>query len=300
MSELRMISMPPDPERVQGVLELKEIEFLHPKTGLKSSFWVPATVPDEALVNLPSPGVEPGAPARHRITAETWTLDNRNGQHLTLLRLGAALVMAQTPRDLCVFLRSIAGADGASHGGGAWSMWIWPPITTQERLRQLCELLENKAPVDERHMVQCFAQAMQLTHLNCMFCAIQLPPRTRLYLESFFSAVSRVRVARFVILMMPVCTDATCLAKMARLHLAIYGGVEIDGAIVMPRQHKCVACQEREALPLVTKFKKCSSCRSVYYCSVSCQRAHWPKHRPECPLLTKEREAEGAEYDADT
>lgn len=27
---------------------------------------------------------------------------------------------------------------------------------------------------------------------------------------------------------------------------------------------------------------RCSRCRSVFFCSASCQRAHWPVHKPLC------------------
>lgn len=31
--------------------------------------------------------------------------------------------------------------------------------------------------------------------------------------------------------------------------------------------------------------KRCSRCRSVYYCSVSCQREAWPSHKEECAIF---------------
>ena len=36
---------------------------------------------------------------------------------------------------------------------------------------------------------------------------------------------------------------------------------------------------------------KCSVCMQTYYCSSTCQRAHWSQHRDSCrvPLLTTER-----------
>jgi len=43
----------------------------------------------------------------------------------------------------------------------------------------------------------------------------------------------------------------------------------------------CVTCMK--AVPEVAKLKSCKACRSVYYCSKECQRAHWPLHKRECP-----------------
>jgi hypothetical protein len=46
-----------------------------------------------------------------------------------------------------------------------------------------------------------------------------------------------------------------------------------------PRYRKsCVACN-------VTKvdLKSCARCKYVHYCSISCQKNHWPVHKYECP-----------------
>ena len=42
---------------------------------------------------------------------------------------------------------------------------------------------------------------------------------------------------------------------------------------------RCDACAE----PAAT-LKRCTKCRLVAYCSVACQRKHWPAHKPDCCL----------------
>ena len=44
-----------------------------------------------------------------------------------------------------------------------------------------------------------------------------------------------------------------------------------------PLRH-CVICG------VSTRFK-CEACQDVYYCSVPCQRKHWPQHRLQCKAL---------------
>jgi hypothetical protein len=45
--------------------------------------------------------------------------------------------------------------------------------------------------------------------------------------------------------------------------------------------HVCVSCR-KESSP-DEKFLRCSACRIVRYCSLNCQRAHWPSHKHVCP-----------------
>ena len=40
---------------------------------------------------------------------------------------------------------------------------------------------------------------------------------------------------------------------------------------------RCAACGRSG-----DDLKGCTSCKLVKYCNVSCQRAHWPKHKKEC------------------
>lgn len=41
----------------------------------------------------------------------------------------------------------------------------------------------------------------------------------------------------------------------------------------------CATCQ---SLSKTLSLRKCSQCKSVRYCSVECQRKHWPEHKKEC------------------
>jgi len=53
------------------------------------------------------------------------------------------------------------------------------------------------------------------------------------------------------------------------------GGVEPTTAA----RDTCAACGKTSSSD---RLKQCSRCRSVSYCSKSCQQAHWSKHKPTC------------------
>jgi hypothetical protein len=50
--------------------------------------------------------------------------------------------------------------------------------------------------------------------------------------------------------------------------------------------HYCAECGKEEGE--TSSLKTCKSCMVVKYCSVACQRNHWPKHKKLC----KQRAAE--------
>uniref|UniRef100_A0A915A697 MYND-type domain-containing protein n=1 Tax=Parascaris univalens TaxID=6257 RepID=A0A915A697_PARUN len=41
----------------------------------------------------------------------------------------------------------------------------------------------------------------------------------------------------------------------------------------------CSYCLEPDR---TTKLEKCAACKSIFYCSRSCQKADWPMHKVEC------------------
>lgn len=46
---------------------------------------------------------------------------------------------------------------------------------------------------------------------------------------------------------------------------------------------KCNKCQKQA-------YKRCSKCKSVWYCSRECQVGDWPQHKEKCKRITKEFE----------
>ena len=53
--------------------------------------------------------------------------------------------------------------------------------------------------------------------------------------------------------------------------------VETDKRHVGSKEGCCAACEKT-----LSNLKRCSRCRTVYYCSVECQRAHWAHHKLVC------------------
>ena len=42
---------------------------------------------------------------------------------------------------------------------------------------------------------------------------------------------------------------------------------------------RCFLCQKEGRSP---PLRRCSQCEVAYYCSKTCQRGHWKKHKPAC------------------
>ncbi|KAH6912043.1 hypothetical protein BKA70DRAFT_1266388 [Coprinopsis sp. MPI-PUGE-AT-0042] len=55
---------------------------------------------------------------------------------------------------------------------------------------------------------------------------------------------------------------------------------DVKAVVLKKCSNEVQGCRVREGD--VAQFKRCSACRLVSYCSVSCQKAHWPKHKAAC------------------
>lgn len=56
---------------------------------------------------------------------------------------------------------------------------------------------------------------------------------------------------------------------------------ECDAKIKIEMGKACVCCKAIAGKDS-DKFKVCSRCRSVSYCSQTCQKTHWKVHKPDC------------------
>ena len=56
------------------------------------------------------------------------------------------------------------------------------------------------------------------------------------------------------------------------------------------RETVCDGCMRLASEDDVEKFKKCSGCKAVFYCRITCQKTAWTSyHRDECQSLRKVR-----------
>jgi hypothetical protein len=51
------------------------------------------------------------------------------------------------------------------------------------------------------------------------------------------------------------------------------------------KSHRCNGCNQEE---VHANFKRCSTCKLVYYCSKSCQKRHWSEHQIHCNAITEQ------------
>lgn len=66
--------------------------------------------------------------------------------------------------------------------------------------------------------------------------------------------------------------------------LVAAGSIKCSFCGVTPK--RAIDEPDRNVAPIV--FKKCGQCKSVHYCSVGCQKQHWPKHKIDCAKVAKQ------------
>jgi hypothetical protein len=68
--------------------------------------------------------------------------------------------------------------------------------------------------------------------------------------------------------------------QTSRMRLSLGDDGDITSSTTVPA---CAQCNEYiNAHP-----KRCAACQRVYYCAVTCQRAHWPTHKSFCRLVSQ-------------
>jgi hypothetical protein len=67
---------------------------------------------------------------------------------------------------------------------------------------------------------------------------------------------------------------------MERLMVPMLDAASKAGAVVVPHG-RCAFCEESPERAAM-KLSLCGRCRKVSYCSVGCQKAHWPVHKRMC------------------
>lgn len=54
--------------------------------------------------------------------------------------------------------------------------------------------------------------------------------------------------------------------------------------IILPRSRICSNCG-KSGLEIGSELKRCTRCKTVYYCDATCQKSHWKKHKLECVTM---------------
>ncbi|CAD0114382.1 unnamed protein product [Aureobasidium uvarum] len=63
---------------------------------------------------------------------------------------------------------------------------------------------------------------------------------------------------------------------------------ESQSQLQQPAEKTCAQCKKPEEDPEEKPLKACTTCKSVYYCSRECTKAHYKVHKKECAKLAQE------------
>jgi hypothetical protein len=86
----------------------------------------------------------------------------------------------------------------------------------------------------------------------------------------------------------PVCDSdrchliaSRCIDKFYDNMASVSGEESLSSSKILNLCAHCGRCENKE-----TKLLKCSRCNQTSYCNAECQKAHWPKHKKACKLVT--------------
>ena len=76
--------------------------------------------------------------------------------------------------------------------------------------------------------------------------------------------------------------ESSTIVKLERKNTIITVALPVE-----ERSHQCSGCWK-----FGSQLRRCSKCQSVRYCSVQCQKSHWPKHKVLCDAIKELSEKE--------
>ena len=83
---------------------------------------------------------------------------------------------------------------------------------------------------------------------------------------------------------LPICQPGFCQSRAEKQHKALVKQLKQlhpeQKILFTASYHACTLCRQTK------NTKRCSRCKHAYYCSITCQREDWNRHRPYCVLCT--------------
>lgn len=203
-----------------------------------------------------------------------------------------ANVVSPDPRDLLLVNGASVGGTESSIIAKHTTLVYFPrhlqPSPSAESARRALDITTD--PISkrfEKRFVQTFLDEKR-GDLRCVGCNA---PTRRDLVFPYFTRIDHYNpefccVALFNFIAICDMGSKRCLRKADKVHRARLAA-ELENEAFKKRL--CIYCRKAESDGKdggnVVKVKWCSKCRGPTYCSVECQLAHWPQHKPDCKVL---------------
>ncbi len=199
-------------------------------------------------------------------TGRTWTLDNRSDASLTYVCTRIIHATASQTRTALIESHRV------NRDPFRFQFAVWPAVHTHADLIRLAWIRRGLREIHPGSSPTC-CYCRSVSTWRCLF---------------LWARDTRTATVGVSIMASDYCSARECMAFAFRSQYAMMRAFDPGHVTFGPRRRQCHQCF-LSCMHWVSgrKFKMCSGCWAAYYCSVKCQRLHWPKHRELCHFIAR-------------